>query len=142
METPLQRILVVDDEPANITLMGNILEGSYDIFVAMDGEDGLRIARSLPPPDIILLDIMMPGMDGYEVCRILQADVRTRDIPIVFVTALSASDDENKGLSLGAVDYICKPFNNAIVKARVRTHLRLKKQRDRLLNQQQELDRS
>lgn len=142
MDKQLQRILIVDDEPANITVLGNLLEDSYTILVANNGENGIRIATAVPPPDLILLDIMMPKMDGYEVCRILQADQRTSDIPIIFITALSGVDDENKGLALGAVDYIGKPFNNSIVRSRVKTHIHLKNQRDQLLKQRQELDSS
>jgi len=142
MDTHLQRILIVDDEPANITVLGNLLEDSYSILVANTGENGIRITRAVPPPDLILLDIMMPEMDGYEVCRILQADSRTCDIPIIFITALSGVEDEAKGLALGAVDYIAKPFNNSIVRSRVKTQLYLKNQRAQLLKQQQELDSS
>jgi PAS domain S-box-containing protein len=142
MEKLLQRILIVDDEPANITILGNLLGDLYTILVANTGKNGIRLACAVPPPDVILLDIMMPDMDGYEVCRILQADLRTCSIPIIFITALSSVDDENRGLALGAVDYIHKPFNNSIVRSRVKTHLHLKRQRDQLLKQQQELDSS
>lgn len=137
-----QRILIIDDESINITILGSLFEDSHRVLVALDGENGLRIARSAEPPDIILLDIMMPEMNGYEVCRRLQADGRTSDIPVIFITALTRAEDESKGLALGAVDFITKPFRSAIVRARVRTHLNLKKQRDQLLKQQQELDRS
>ncbi len=138
----LQKILIVDDEPINLTILGNIFESDYVISIAKDGETGLRLARSAEPPDIILLDIMMPGMDGYEVCRNLQADKRTRDIPVIFVTALGGVADESKGLALGAIDFISKPFHNAIIKARVKNHIFRKKQRDALERGQRHLDSS
>lgn len=141
-ESKQQRILIVDDEPANISILGNIFEDSYHIIVALDGASALKLACSLPLPDIILLDIMMPGMDGYEVCRVLQDDPRTKEIPVIFITALSGAETESKGLALGAVDYIRKPFTNAIVRARVQTHLNLKQQRDQLIEQQLEIKRS
>ncbi len=142
MDKHLQRILIIDDEPVNITILWNLLESSYTVLIANTGKNGIRIASAVPPPDLILLDIMMPEMDGYEVCRILQADQRTCDIPIIFITALTGVADENKGLGLGAVDYISKPFNNSIVRSRVKTQMHLKSQRDQLLKQQQELDSS
>jgi putative two-component system response regulator len=119
-------ILVVDDTPDNLTLMVGLLKDNYRIKVAASGEKALRIARSKSPPDLILLDIMMPVLDGYEVCRQLQADAATREIPVIFLTALTEIEDERRGLELGAVDYITKPVSPPIVKARVRTHLQLK----------------
>lgn len=117
------RVLVVDDERANITLMADALKPDFKTVVAKSGPQALERARSENPPDIILLDILMPGMDGYEVCRILKADERTKHIPVIFVSAMSEVGDETRGLEIGAVDYITKPFNPAIVRARVRTHL-------------------
>ncbi|MBF0474947.1 MAG: response regulator [Deltaproteobacteria bacterium] len=117
------RVLVVDDERANITLMADALKSDFKTVVAKSGSQALERAGSDSPPDIILLDILMPDMDGYEVCRILKADERTRHIPVIFVSAMSEVGDETKGLEIGAVDYITKPFNPAIVRARVRTHL-------------------
>ena len=123
-------ILVVDDTPANLSLMTGLLRDDYKVKAAIDGEKALRIAQSSPAPDLILLDIMMPGMDGYEVCRRLKADPATRDIPVIFLTAKSGVEDEKMGLDLGAVDYITKPISPPIVMARVRNHLVLKASAD------------
>ena len=120
-------ILVVDDTPDNLSLMNKLLEGDYKVKVATNGEKALRIAAADTPPDLILLDVMMPGMDGYEVCRRLMADAGTRHIPVIFLTAKAEVEDEKRGLELGAVDYIAKPISPPIVMARVRTHLALKK---------------
>ncbi len=119
-------VLIVDDTPENIDLLGDLLNQDYKIKVALNGEKALKIAGSENPPDIILLDIMMPDMDGYEVCRRLEADPKTHDIPVIFVTSKSDESDETKGLEIGAVDYITKPFSLPIVRARVKTHLALK----------------
>ncbi len=120
-----QTILVVDDEPANIDLLVDCLKDDYQIKAATRGEKALRIARSSEPPDMVLLDIMMPGMDGLEVCRQLKADFTTRHLPIIFITAKMTVEDEIRGLQMGAVDYIAKPICPPIVKARVRTQLAL-----------------
>ena len=136
-----QTVLVVDDAPDNLTLMNALLRDTYRVKVANSGENALRIVDADPKPDIILLDIMMPGMDGYEVMRQLQDDPILRDIPVIFLTAMTASDDEKVGLDLGAVDYITKPINPAIVLARVRNHLHLKAARDFLRNQSAFLSR-
>ena len=125
-------ILVVDDAPENIDLLDGVLNKDYKIKAALNGEKALKIAGSENPPDIILLDIEMPGMDGYEVCRRLKADPQTRDIPIIFVTGKSDESDETKGLEIGAVDYITKPFSPPIVLARVKTHLTLKMMRQKV----------
>ena len=114
------RLLIVDDIPENIQMLMETLKDEYIFLAAKNGERALRLARSDPPPDLILLDIMMPGMDGYEVCRRLKADSRTRDIPVIFVTARDANEDEEEGFKLGAADYIAKPFQPAIVRVRVR----------------------
>lgn len=127
-------VLVVDDTPANLSLMTGLLRDLYKVKAAIDGEKALRIAQSDAPPDLILLDIMMPGMDGYEVCRRLQANPATRDIPIIFLTAKAGIEDEKMGLELGAVDYITKPISPPIVLARVRNHLALKASADFLRN--------
>lgn len=119
-------VLVVDDTPDNLFLMKNLLQDHYRVKVASSGEQALRIAASDSPPDMILLDIMMPGMDGYEVCRQLKRSPATIDIPVIFLTARSEVGDEEKGLELGAVDYITKPINPSIVLARVKSHLALK----------------
>ncbi|MGY6586776.1 MAG: diguanylate cyclase [Wenzhouxiangella sp.] len=130
MEAAQQTVLVVDDEPTNIHALGSLLADDYKVLVANSGVKALRILeddqRALP--DLILLDIQMPEMDGYEVCRRLKDYPRTSMIPIIFVTARDSVHDEEHGLSLGAVDYIIKPFSPAIVRARVATQMRLKRQ--------------
>ena len=125
-------ILIVDDSPTNIQLLGGAMMEHYDIMVATNGQEALDLAMSSSRPDLILLDVLMPGMDGYEVCRRLKADSWTRNIPVIFITAKSKEADEEQGLDLGAVDYITKPFSMPIVMARVRTHLELKRHRDML----------
>ena len=121
----MKTVLIVDDTTENIDILHDILAGDYKIKAAVSGERALKIAQADPKPDMILLDIMMPEMDGYEVCRRLKADPETAEIPVIFVTAMSGEDDEAKGLALGAVDYITKPINPAITKARVKTHLQV-----------------
>ena len=120
-----QTVLVVDDTAENLDLLSEILGGEYRVRVATNGEKALRIIYSDEPPDIILLDIMMPGLSGYDVCRRLKANPDRRRIPVIFVTAMTSVDDERLGLEMGAVDYITKPFSPPIVMARVRTHLAL-----------------
>ena len=129
---PLEKptILVVDDTPENLTMMSFLLKELYKVKVANHGQKALRIAVSEPQPDLILLDIMMPEMDGYEICRQLQQDAQTRNIPIIFLTAKSSVEDEEFGLGLGAVDYITKPISPPVVLARVKTHLSLKASAD------------
>ncbi len=136
-----QTILVVDDDPSTIQVLGKLLSDAYRIQVAKSAEKALAIIEepNNPLPDLLLLDIQMPGMDGYEVCRRLKDAPHTSEIPIIFVTARDATSDEERGLNLGAVDYITKPFSPAIVRARVRTHLRLKQKTD-LLEQHALLD--
>jgi adenylate cyclase len=121
-------ILIVDDTPANLSLLSEVLKSDYRTKAAVSGEKALKLAFSDTPPDLILLDIMMPGMDGYEVCRRLKAVPATRNIPVIFVTAMSEVDDETRGLALGGVDYVTKPISAPIVKARVKTHLVLYEQ--------------
>lgn len=128
------RVLVVDDTEANIDLLVETLGEDHLISVAMDGESALEYAAE-SSPDLILLDIMMPGMDGYEVIRRLKENSATREIPVIFCTAMSETEDEEKGLSLGAIDYIRKPFSPPIVQARVRNHLELKLARESLKDQ-------
>ncbi len=127
-------ILLVDDHPPNIYLLAEALMEDHEIVVATNGHQALEIAAQEPRPDLILLDILMPGMDGYEVCDRLKGDAQTKPIPVIFITAKSGEEDETRGLGCGAVDYITKPFSMPIVRARVRTHLELKKHRDRLEN--------
>ena len=119
-------ILVVDDIPDNLTLMSNLLRENYRVRVANSGERALTIAGSDTPPDLILLDIMMPKMDGYEVCQKLKNNLKTQHIPVIFLTAKAEVGDETRGLELGAADYITKPISPPILLARVRTHLAMK----------------
>ncbi len=128
-------VLVVDDTPDNLALMSALLRGYYTVKVANGGERALRVVAQGPLPDLILLDVMMPGMDGFEVARQLHLDPRTRDIPIIFLTAKTAPEDEQRGLDLGAVDYITKPISPPIVLSRVKNHLTLKAARDFLRDQ-------
>jgi putative two-component system response regulator len=125
-----QSVLVVDDEPQNLFLLGDFLSSDYEVRVATSGPQALRIAAETPRPDIVLLDVMMPDMDGHEVLRRLRADPATADIPVIFVTARTQDTDEEEGLSLGAQDYIAKPIVPAILLARVRAQLDLKRARD------------
>ena len=125
-------VLLVDDNTTNLQLLNETLDGlGYRLLIAKNGKTALAIARKANP-SLILLDIMMPEMDGYEVCRRLKSEEKTKQIPVIFVTALADEDDEAKGLALGAVDYITKPFNPELVRARVRIHLELKQHQDRL----------
>lgn len=126
------RVLVVDDQTVNVRTLASLLAPEVEALFATDGASALAKARQLVP-DLVLLDVDMPGLSGYEVCRLLKSDPSTADIPVVFVTGLSQAEDEEKGLSLGAIDYITKPFQPAIVKARVRNHLELKRSRDALV---------
>lgn len=128
-------LLVVDDSPDNLALLGNLLQANYRMLAATSGRRALEIARNQPRPDLILLDVMMPGMDGYAVLATLREDERTRGIPVIFITAMNATRDEEHGLEQGAVDYITKPIRPSIVLARVRTQLELKRARDWLANQ-------
>ncbi len=124
VDEPRFTILIVEDTKANIDVLVNLLDPEYDVRVALDGERALRFIAA-EPPDLILLDIMMPGLDGYEVCRRIKADEGLKDIPVIFITALGDEGAEVKGLALGAADYVPKPFSPAIVKARVANHLAL-----------------
>lgn len=128
----IDSILVVDDNPVNIQVLVRALKDIYRVRVATEGHKALAIAESEDPPDIILLDIMMPEIDGHEVCRRLKQNPKTMGIPVIFVTTRGSSEDEAFGLNLGAVDYISKPFSIPVVKARVRTHLQLKQRSDML----------
>ncbi len=126
-----RRILIVDDVPTNITVLTEILMSDYKIAFATNGKDALKLAAS-SVPDLILLDIMMPDMDGYETCRQLKSDDKTKDIPVIFLTAKKEEEDEVKGLELGAVDYIAKPFSPVILKHKIRIHIELKLHRENL----------
>lgn len=119
------KILIVDDDPTNIAVLTDILSPDYETFAVKSGAAALKWVSSGDPPDLVLLDVRMPEMDGYEVCRLLRSNPLTRDIPVVFVTAADAAESEARGLALGAVDYITRPFSPAIVKVRVSNHLEL-----------------
>jgi len=132
-------ILIVDDNSLNLTLLDAVLSPEYRVRAATGGEQALGIVESGDPPDLILLDVMMPEPDGFEVCRRLKANPRTRRCPVIFVTSLDEEANEELGFNLGAVDYIAKPFSIPVVRARVRTHIALKKQAD-LLEQLSHVD--
>lgn len=134
-----QTVLVVDDMPANIDILVGLLGDKYKVKAARNGLKALDIARAANPPDLILLDVVMPEMDGYEALEQLKSESDTAAIPVIFVTSLDEDEDEEKGLKLGAVDYITKPFRSAIVLARVENHLKLKSYQD-LLKRQSNLD--
>jgi len=125
-------VLLVDDEPSNLTVLSQLLEPHFRVLAANSGERALRLAAAAPAPDLILLDIMMPGMDGYAVLRSLRDGTATRDIPIIFISAMDAPGDEEFGLGLGAVDYISKPIQPSVVLARVRTQMVLVAARRRM----------
>ncbi|GAB6060584.1 diguanylate cyclase [Desulfonatronum parangueonense] len=125
------RILMVDDEPVNIELIADIFDQDHEVLFAVNGEKALEIAMA-SAPDVILLDVLLPGMDGFEVCSRLKADPLTRDIPVIFITGLGDTMAETKGLELGAMDYIAKPINPPVVKMRVRNQIELKRARDQL----------
>ncbi|WP_198264926.1 GGDEF domain-containing response regulator [sulfur-oxidizing endosymbiont of Gigantopelta aegis] len=127
------RVLIVDDVEVNSKILAACLKGKYEMTIARDGQACLDIAITSPQPDLILLDIEMPGMNGYEVCKQLKNNSLTMNIPVIFVTANDREADEEKGLLLGAVDYITKPLRPLIVAARVNTHITLKQQHDQLL---------
>lgn len=133
--TALPTILVVDDTRENLSIMGQLLQPHYHVRVANSGQRALKAAVTTPRPDLILLDVLMPGMDGYTVITKLQANPDTRDIPVIFVTAMGGDEDEEHGLTLGAVDYVTKPIKPAILLARVRAHLEIKQARDWLADQ-------
>ena len=118
------RILIVDDEKMNLKVLTDLLREDYTLVLARNGEQALKFARQKPLPDLILLDVVMPEMGGHDVIRQLKENPLTKDIPVIFVTALSTTGDEEQGLKLGAVDYITKPFSPPIVKMRIHNHIR------------------
>ncbi len=134
-------ILVVDDSPESLEQISSELMKYYEVHLAIDGQRGLEIARRVRRPDLILLDVMMPGIDGYEVCRRLKASPETADIPVLFLSGKTAAEDERIGLEIGAEDYLLKPVNPAVMLARVRAHLRLKAAADYLRDQNSFLER-
>ncbi|MBF0413172.1 MAG: response regulator [Desulfamplus sp.] len=127
-----QKVLIVEDSPQNIKIINEILKNDYIITAATSGENAISCLEVNELPDIILLDIIMPGMDGYEVCRRIKRNKKTSDIPVIFITAKDDIEDEEKGFEAGAVDYITKPVSPSIVKARIKTHLLIKTQQDLL----------
>lgn len=136
----VQTILIVDDEPLSVAMLCSLLEDEYHVTMANSGREALEII-SRQPPDLILLDILMPVMDGYEVFRIVKRNPALRNVPILFITALGEAECESEGLEMGAGDYIVKPFNPSLVRLRVRNHLELKRQRDLLTARTEELQR-
>lgn len=126
----MQTLLIVDDDPVNLSLLNEVLKSDYKVMVAKDGKKAIVASRTNQPPDLILLDIVMPEMDGYEVLKKLKNTDETKNIPVIFVTSKGKEEDETKGLEMGAVDYISKPFNPSVVRARVKAHLELKRNRD------------
>jgi phosphoserine phosphatase RsbU/P len=133
-------ILIVDDTPLNIGVISGALKDSYKTKVATNGEKALALASAEEKPDLILLDIMMPGMNGYEVCSRLKADPATNEIPVIFLTGQTSAEEETRGFEVGAVDYVHKPFSPAVVKARVRSHILLREARAQLASQLQALN--
>lgn len=132
MAEKMPRILIVDDDPLNIKVLNAMLKAEYEIVVALSGDEALQRVATNPRLDVILLDIRMPEMDGFQVCERLKANPETKDTPVIFVTSLDNEEEEQKGLELGAADYIIKPFRSAVVRARVRNHVKLKRSQDLL----------
>jgi len=123
------KILIVDDEPVNIGVLANALKGSYEICTALNGYDAIRLVKE-EAPDLVLLDVMMPELDGLQVCRLIRAEGAFADTPVIFVTAVDSMEGEMQGLELGAVDYITKPMNLKLAKLRIRNQIELKRQRN------------
>ncbi len=138
-EPDRKKILIVDDDPVNVRVLEMTLKDEYEIFSAFGGKEALSLTRE-KQPQLILLDVMMPEVSGFDVCKALKEDQNTREIPVIFVTALDKSVDEMKGLSLGAIDYIFKPINPILVRLRVKNQLELLEQRDLLSLKNQELE--
>ncbi len=136
------RILIVDDDPASLNLLMKILGTEYKVKITTDGWEALEIASSKNPPDLILLDIMMPEIDGYDVCRRLKANEKTKDIPVIFLTGKGDYDAETEGFTVGAVDFIRKPFSMPVIKSRIRTQMEIRNQRNRLEMRARELDQA
>jgi len=133
-----QKVLIIEDSPLAVKILKNMLENEYEILSAFSGSDGYEIAIS-KIPDIIILDVLMTGMDGYEVCKKLKNNNLTKNIPVIFISALGEMEDEKRGLEAGAIDYITKPFSEPIVKIRIKNHLELKRNRD-ILSELSSLD--
>ena len=133
------RILAVDDEYINTQVIKLLLREEYDVLTALNGEEAIDMVKRYIP-DLILLDVMMPDISGFEVCKIIKADELYADIPIIFLTALDTHDGQLEGLELGAIDYLTKPIKLPLLKLRVRNHMALKEQRDQLVRQKEELE--
>ena len=133
------KILVVDDEPVNIRLVTAALKNEYKILAALNGHDAVDLIKE-HNPDLILLDVMMPDITGFDVCKIIKADKRFADIPVIFLTALDTQEGQLQGLELGGIDYLAKPINFTLLRLRVRNHIVLKEQRDLLVRQKAELE--
>lgn len=136
-----QTLLIVDDEPANLSILNQLLRPEFRVRAANSGKDALLAAATEPKPDLVLLDVMMPEMDGYEVLAAMRDNPETREIPVIFLTALGAAEQEERGLVSGAVDYIAKPIKPAVLQARVRNQLNAKRQQDELRRQRENLQR-
>jgi len=136
-----QTVLIVEDLRASALALAKILEPEWLVQTALDGPSALRMAEGEPAPDIILLDIKMPGMDGYEICKRLKASPKTQEIPVIFITAMETAEDEAHGVELGAVDYITKPVNAPVVRARIRNHLALRRAHSKMTEARAELAR-
>lgn len=134
----IQTVLIVDDEPLSVEMLGSLLNDEYRIIMAHSGQEALDMISS-QVPDLILLDILMPVMDGYEVFRIIKQNPLFRDVPVLFITAMGEAECESEGLMMGAGDYIVKPFNPSLARLRVKNHLELKRQRDLLNSRAEEL---
>ncbi len=134
------RILIVDDKPENLTVLGDLLQPHYRVQAAISGERALQLLAQPPLPDLLLLDVMMPGLDGYAVLERLRAGAYTRELPVIFVTAMGATEDEERGLRLGAVDYITKPVRPSVLLARVATHVELHRARQQLRARNRDLE--
>lgn len=138
--TQLATVLVVDDQPENLRVVTTLLKDEYRVRVATSGQQALELASQVPQPHLILLDVMMPGMDGYDVCSRLRSEAATVNIPIIFLTAVAETSEEERGFAMGAVDYITKPISPPILRARVRTHLALTRARDVLRDENSYLE--
>lgn len=132
-------ILVVDDDPVNLQVVASALKNEYDIITAQSGQEAISRLKE-QAPDLLILDVMMPDLSGFELCRLLKSDESFADIPVIFLTALDSTEGEIQGLEFGGIDYLTKPINFALLKLRVRNHLALKLQRDQLARQKAELE--
>ncbi len=133
--TTKPKVLIVDDAPDNLMLINMLLQSRCEVLQADNGVQAIALAEQTPRPDLILLDVLMPEMDGYDVCKQIKSQPETRDIPVIFLTSRTQAEDQRKGFNVGAIDYITKPINPDVLQARVSTHLQLKNMRAMLLDQ-------